>query len=70
MFFLYVIAMVIPFQSLMIPLVKVAMVLKLLNSRWGLIIIYFGFGMPFTVFLYHGFVKSVPLMAVVLFDCS
>jgi raffinose/stachyose/melibiose transport system permease protein len=60
MFFLYVVAMVIPFQSLMIPLVKVAMVLKMLNTRWGLIIIYFGFGMPFTVFLYHGFVKSVP----------
>jgi raffinose/stachyose/melibiose transport system permease protein len=60
MFLLYVVAMVIPFQSLMIPLVKIAMILKLLNTRYGLIIIYFGFGMPFTIFLYHGFVKSVP----------
>jgi len=60
MFFLYVSAMVIPFQSVMIPLVKVAFTLQLINSRLGLIFIYFGFGLPFTIFLYHGFVKGVP----------
>lgn len=60
MFFLYVSAMVIPFQSVMIPLVKVAFTLQLIDSRLGLIFIYFGFGLPFTIFLYHGFVKGVP----------
>ncbi len=60
MFFLYVTAMVIPFQSVMIPLVKVAYTLQFINSRIGIIIIYIGFGLPFTVFLYHGFVKGVP----------
>ncbi len=60
-FTLFVAAMVVPFQSVMIPLMKVSSMLHLLNSRIGLIIIYLGFGMPFTVFLFHGFVKaSVP----------
>lgn len=60
-FTLFVAAMVVPFQSVMIPLMKVSSTLHLLNSRIGLIIIYLGFGMPFTVFLFHGFVKaSVP----------
>ena len=60
-FVLFVTAMVIPFQSIMIPLMKVVSVLGLFDSRIGLIIMYFGFGMPFTVFLFHGFVKGVPL---------
>lgn len=60
MFLLFVAAMVIPFQSVMIPMVKVARVLGIINSRPGVIMIYFGFGMPLTVFLLHGFVKGVP----------
>jgi raffinose/stachyose/melibiose transport system permease protein len=60
LFALFVSAMVIPFQSIMIPLVKMASSMGLMNSRWGLIIAYFGFGIPLSVFLFHGFVKSVP----------
>jgi raffinose/stachyose/melibiose transport system permease protein len=59
-FVLFVAAMMIPFQSVMIPMVKVAKVIGLTNTRPGVIIIYFGFGMPLTVFLLHGFVKGVP----------
>ncbi|MFP4204690.1 MAG: carbohydrate ABC transporter permease [Spirochaetaceae bacterium] len=59
-FIFFVAAMVIPFQSVMIPMVKVAKVLSIINTRAGVIIIYFGFGMPLTVFLLHGFVKGVP----------
>lgn len=59
-FVLFVAAMVIPFQSVMIPMVKVAKVFHLLNSIPGIVIIYFGFGMPLTVFLLHGFVKGIP----------
>ena len=59
-FFAFVASMVIPFQSVMIPLVKVASVAKLINNRAGLVLIYWGFGLPFAVFLYHGFVKGVP----------
>ncbi len=60
LFILFVAAMVIPFQSVMIPMVKVARVLGIINTRPGVIMIYFGFGMPLTVFLLHGFVKGVP----------
>ncbi|AWB43231.1 sugar ABC transporter permease [Paenibacillus sp. CAA11] len=57
----FVAAMVIPFQSIMIPLVQVLSGLDIMNSRTGLIIAYLGFGAPMTVFLFHGFVKSVPI---------
>ena len=60
-FTLFVAAMVVPFQSVMIPLMKVGSTLHLLDNRPGLVIIYLGFGMPFTIFLFHGFIKtSVP----------
>lgn len=60
LFVLFVSAMVIPFQSVMIPMVKVARVFGLMNSLPGIVIIYFGFGMPLTVFLLHGFAKGIP----------
>ncbi|MFM9278262.1 carbohydrate ABC transporter permease [Paenibacillus jiagnxiensis] len=61
LFALFVAAMVIPFQSVMIPLVKVASGLGMMNSIWGLVICYLGFGAPMSIFLFHGFVKSVPV---------
>ena len=54
-------AMVIPFQSVMIPLMRIVQIFNLLNSRNGLIVIYLGLGMPFTVFLLHAFVRTVPM---------
>lgn len=61
LFAAFVAAMVIPFQSIMIPLVKVAFNFHLLNSIWGLMVCYFGFGIPLSLFLFHGFIKSIPL---------
>ncbi|MCM3784752.1 carbohydrate ABC transporter permease [Neobacillus mesonae] len=61
LFTFFVAAMVIPFQSIMIPLVKVTSTVGIMNSHWGLIICYLGFGVPMSVFLFHGFVKSVPI---------
>lgn len=59
-FTVYIAAMIIPFQSIMIPLMKVTSTLHLLNSRIGLIICYLGFGVSLAIFLFHGFIKSVP----------
>ncbi len=59
-FFLFISAMVIPFQSIMIPLVQVTSQIGLINSIPGIIIMYLGFGAGFSVFLYHGFIKSIP----------
>lgn len=61
MFFVMVAAMIIPFQAIMIPLVQIYGGLNLLNNRWILIYMYLGFGSSFAVFLYHGFIKAIPL---------
>lgn len=61
MFFAMVAAMLIPFQAVMIPLVQIYGGLSLLNSRWILMYMYLGFGSSFAVFLYHGFIKGIPL---------
>ncbi|MEK4509185.1 carbohydrate ABC transporter permease [Paenibacillus sp. FSL K6-2524] len=61
LYIIFVAAMVVPFQSIMIPLVKVTSKLGLMDSIPGLIICYLGFGVPMSVFLFHGFVKSIPL---------
>lgn len=60
-FMTFVAAMIIPFQSIMIPLIKTAGSLHLLNSIWGLVIMYLGFGSGMTIFLYHGFIKGIPV---------
>ena len=52
--------MMIPFNSFMIALVKVARSLRLTRTTWGLGILYWGLGAPLALFLYHGFVKTVP----------
>ncbi|TVY10377.1 carbohydrate ABC transporter permease [Paenibacillus cremeus] len=61
LFTLFVAAMVIPFQSIMIPLVKVAKTAGLFDSLPGLVVCYLGFGAPMSIFLFHGFIKSIPL---------
>ncbi|WP_404429449.1 carbohydrate ABC transporter permease [Sutcliffiella horikoshii] len=61
LFVIIVSAMVIPFQTVMIPLMKLGGALNLINSIPGIVIMYFGFGVPLSLFLYHGFVKTVPL---------
>jgi raffinose/stachyose/melibiose transport system permease protein len=54
-------AMIVPFQAMMIPLVKVYGSLNVLNNKWTLVFMYFGFGQPFAVFIFHGFIKNIPL---------
>ncbi|MGA2976669.1 MAG: carbohydrate ABC transporter permease [Spirochaetia bacterium] len=59
-FLLCVAPMMIPFHSFMIALVKVAKTLHLTSSTYGLGVIYWGLGVPLSLFMYHGFVKTVP----------
>lgn len=60
LFGIFVMSMLIPFHSIMITLMKVARALHVQGSTVGLGLIYVGLGVPMAVFLYHGFVKSVP----------
>jgi raffinose/stachyose/melibiose transport system permease protein len=58
---LFVAAMVVPFQTIMIPILKVVNILHVNNSFAGLIISNLGLSIPMAIFLFHGFIKSVPL---------
>lgn len=66
-FFLFVASMVIPFQIVMFPLlswfrtVTVATGVRLLRTYQGIILSYIGFGAPLSIFMFHGFIKSIPL---------
>lgn len=60
MFVLCISPLLITFSSVMISLTKVAKWFHLINSVPGLIVIYWGLLLPFTIFLYHGNVKTVP----------
>ncbi|SEU02636.1 carbohydrate ABC transporter permease [Paenibacillus sp. NFR01] len=58
---LFVAAMVVPFQTIMIPILKTVNVLGVNNTIAGLIICNLGLSIPMAIFLFHGFIKSVPL---------
>lgn len=66
-FFIFVAAMVIPFQIVMFPLLSWFRTitnitgLRLLRSYQGIILAYIGFGVSLSIFMYHGFIKSIPL---------
>lgn len=59
-YLLCVFSMVIPFQMVMFTLSGTADTLGL-NTPWGLIIVYLGFGAGLAVFMFCGFVKSIPV---------
>lgn len=72
-FLMFISAMVIPFQSIMLPMVKVAASLKLINTYYGVLFVYLGFGVSMTMFLFHGFIKTVPVdieEAAIVDGCS
>ncbi len=52
--------MLIPFQTIMITLLKVMNVLHLSGSIWGLGIQYWGFGIPMATFIYCNFLHTIP----------
>ena len=60
LYFLFVFSMVVPFQMVMFTLSQTADQLKL-NTPWNIWVIYLGFGAGLAVFMFAGFMKSVPL---------
>lgn len=69
LFVLFISTMLIPFQALMIPLVQYFtrwrfdigdFTFRMVNSHYGLIFMNVGFGLALSIFLFHGFVKSIP----------
>lgn len=60
LYYLFVFSMIVPFQMVMFTMSKIANLLHLDNPL-GIILLYLGFGSGLSVFLYSGFIKSIPL---------
>ena len=60
LYYLFVFSMVVPFQMVMFTLSQTADSLNL-NKPWTIWIIYLGFGAGLAVFMFAGFMKSIPL---------
>jgi raffinose/stachyose/melibiose transport system permease protein len=66
-FMTFIATMLIPFQTIMMPLLQLmdkimdTTNIPMLNTRGGLIFMHIGFNSSIAVFLYHGFVKSIPI---------
>lgn len=60
LYFLFAFSMVVPFQMVMYTLSSTADKLDL-NTPWNIWIIYLGFGAGLAVFMFTGFMKSIPL---------
>ena len=60
LYYLFVFSMVVPFQMVMFTLSQTADKLKL-NTPFNIWIIYLGFGAGLAVFMFAGFMKSIPL---------
>nr|WP_236266047.1 carbohydrate ABC transporter permease [Actinomyces sp. zg328] len=59
-YYVFAFSMIAPFQLVMFPTSKVADLLGL-ASPWGMIVLYLGFGGALSVFLFAGFIKSIPM---------
>jgi len=60
LYYMFVFSMVVPFQMVMFTMSKIANMLRIDNPV-GLILIYLGFGSGLSVFMFSGFVKSIPI---------
>ncbi len=59
LYYLFVFSMVVPFQMVMFTMSKIANLLSL-DTPLGIVLIYLGFGAGLSVFLFSGFIKSIP----------
>lgn len=59
-YFLIITPMLIPFQTIMITLLKTMTVIHLSGSKIGLGIQYWGFGIPMATFIFYNFMKTIP----------
>ncbi len=78
-FMLFLSGLVIPFQVVMIPLVELMVGITegtgipLKETWWGVVLAYNGFGAPLSVFMFYGFIKSIPTdieEAAIIDGCS
>ena len=72
LYYMFVFSMIVPFQMVMFTLVKVSNMFKL-DNLIGIVFIYVGFGAGLSVFMFTGFIKSIPVSleeAAMIDGCS
>jgi raffinose/stachyose/melibiose transport system permease protein len=71
--FIFMISLFLPFEVYMISLVQTVYQMGIIGSLPGLVVVYVGLGVPVPIFLFRGFVKSIPYEleeAAVIDGCS
>jgi raffinose/stachyose/melibiose transport system permease protein len=59
-FYIFLSGMIIPLQTSMVPIYKLAMGLHIINTRFLLVLLYTAATIPFATMLYTGFTKNIP----------
>lgn len=60
-YMLFLSGIMLPLKAAIIPLFLLIKTLGLINSRWSVILIFLAMGLPSTVFILAGFMKTIPL---------
>lgn len=60
LYVLFLVGIMIPLYSILVPLVQQIKNLRLMNSLLGLVPVYIGMGMPFSIFMLTGFTRAIP----------
>lgn len=60
-YYAFIVSMIVPFQLVMFPLVYTSSNWFNLDNPLGIVLIYLGFGSGLSVFLFCGFIKSIPI---------
>lgn len=60
LYYYFISALFIPFPIIMLPIVKLAAATHF-NNQWGLTFLYIVYGISFNMFIYIGYIKSIPI---------
>jgi raffinose/stachyose/melibiose transport system permease protein len=60
MYTLFISCMIVPQLTILVPLYKIMADFKAINQYWGIILLHVTFFLPLTVFLYTGFINTIP----------
>jgi len=72
-YILFISGILIPYQAIIIPLYIMGHKMNFVNNQFGVILLYIGYGIPMSVFLFVGFLKSIPIAieeAAMIDGCS
>jgi raffinose/stachyose/melibiose transport system permease protein len=60
MYMIFISALIVPPLTILVPLYKFYVDLGALNTHWGIVLLHVTFNLPITIFLYTGFIGTIP----------